>query len=143
MISDKNIQEWRAYTGGTSQSRISIALLLAFERSSRRLAQVRSRFPLSAAGRTPPFINDACWRVAGTAGSRNDISALAGIRALTSRTARISSGHPRRPASFEVSVKMNGADDRAHGSLLYFTGGSAVVSLVTDAYKKRPVIALM
>jgi hypothetical protein len=44
---------------GLASPDIWIALLLAFDRPPRRFVQIRHRFPLSAAGRTPPFIDDA------------------------------------------------------------------------------------
>lgn len=71
------------------------------------------------------FMSDACWRVAETARNPNDIPALAGISALTSKAPRLCSCRPRRPASFEVSVKINGVDDRVDNSLFLLWAGAA------------------
>ena len=68
-------------------------------------------------------------------GSAKNISALARVRALTSRAARLYCGDTRRPASFEISVKINGVDDRVHGLLLLLRAGAQPRLSATDAYR--------
>jgi hypothetical protein len=76
-------------------------------------------------------------------GSANDISALASIRALTSRTARLCCSDPRRPATFEGSVNVKGINDCVQGALLFYKRERGRVSQPPAPKEPSPVISLM